>query len=145
MKARHIQGEGLANLVGGDAQRLGAGLVDPQKRQRVRQVEPVLARRHKADPRPGLAPDAFVDPVGAGKGLGGKALLVDHPRFLSDPVVVQTDIEAALGHREIGGDECHSVKTAIDDGGDFDRVLHCLEADPKAGKPRQGKAIEAVI
>ena len=92
----HIQREGLADLVGGDAETLGLVLVDAQQAQRMDQVQPVLARRDQPDLGTRLAPHPLVHTVGTRKRLRGKAFVVDHPRFLGDPVIVQPDAQAPL-------------------------------------------------
>ena len=136
VEALHVQRPDLRDLVGGDAQPFGLCLVDAQQRQRMGEVEPVLARRHEADLGPRLAPDPLVDAVGAGKGLCGKALVVDHPRFLFGRTVRQANVQPAFGHLVIlGRDQLHPVRIAIDDGRCLDRVLHRLQTDPEAGKP----------
>ena len=50
----------------------------------------------------GIAADAAVDAVGAGEGLGGETLVVVEPGLLGDGRVVEPDVEAALGHGEVG-------------------------------------------
>ena len=82
MEPPHIKREGLPDLIGRDAKTLRLGLINPQERQRMHQIEPVFARRDKADLRPRLAPHALVHLVGMTKGFGSKAFIVDHPRFL---------------------------------------------------------------
>ena len=146
VEALHVHREGLADLVGREAQPFGFVGIDPEKRQGMDEIQPVLPRRHEADLGAGLAPDPAVDPVGAGEGLCREALVVDHPRFLRDPVIVEPDVEAALRQGVIGrGDKAHPVGTGIDDACHFDRVLHDLEPRPDARIAGQGEAVEAVI
>ncbi len=145
VEALHVHREGLADLVGRDAKPFRLGRVDAQKAHGVKKVEPVLAGRDKADLRPRLAPDPPVKAIGARKRLCGEALVVDHPRFLRDPVIAQTDVQTALGHVELGHDERHPVRASIDHRCHLHRVLHQLEPGPDTREPAQGKAVETEI
>jgi hypothetical protein len=53
-------------------------------------------------------------PLARGEGLGGEALVVDHARFLRDPVIAEADVQPALGHVERRIGELHPVGPAID-------------------------------
>ena len=109
-------------------------------------VEPGLARGDDADPRLGVAEDAAVDSVRAGKGFGGEALVVVQARLLGDRGVAAADVEAALGQGEVGGrHDLQAVRVAVDDLGDLDGVLDAFQADPAAGVARERPAEEAVV
>ena len=99
----HVERPCLADLVGGDAQPLRLGRVDPQRVERPDQIEPVLARRDEADLRAGFPVHAPVDAVGMGEGLRGEALVGQQPFLLRDPVIAEADVQTALGHIEGGG------------------------------------------
>ncbi len=145
VKALHVQREGLPDLVGGQAKALCLALVNPQKVQRMDEVEPVLAGGDEPDLRARLAPDAAVHAVGMGKRLGCETLEVDHPRFLRDGRVGQANVQPAVRHREIGRLEGKAERIAIDDRRRLDRVLHRLEADPDPGKAAERPAVKPVI
>ena len=145
VEALHVERPGHADLVGGDPEPLGLRPVDAQKLQRVGEVEPVLAGGHEADPRAGPAPHAPVEAVGAPKGLGREALVVDDPRLLRHRVVAEADVEAAGRQRDVGRPEGQPVRVAVDDGGGLHRVLHRLEPDPQPRVARQRVAEEAEI
>ncbi len=135
VKPAHVQRESLPHLICGHPQTLGLGLVNIQQRQRMHQIQPVLACGHKSDLGTRFAPDAFVHFIGMGKGLGGETLVVNHPRFLLCRGVQQANVQPALGHVEIGDDQVHPVGATIDNGGGLDRVLHGFQPDPQPGKP----------
>ena len=146
VEAVHVQRPGLRDLVGGDAQTLRLGLADPQKRQRMHEVEPVLAGGDETDLGAGMAPDAAVDTVRAGECLGGEAFVVDHPRFLHDPVIDEPDVQTAVGHHEVlGRDKVHPVRATVHDRGRFHRVLHQFQPGPQPRKPAECIAIDAEI
>ena len=101
-EARHVERPDHADLVGGDPEPLGLGGVDAEEVERVRGVEPGLARRRRCRSSRRASPqDAAVDSVGAGKGFGGEALVVVEPRLLRHGGVVAADVEAVLGHGEV--------------------------------------------
>ena len=97
-EARHVERPDHADLVGGDAEAAAFGVVEAEEVEGVgvsshdlpQETMPILAR--------GVAADAAVDPVRAGEGLGGEALVVVQARFLGDGGVVAADVEPALGH-----------------------------------------------
>ena len=145
VEALHVQRKGLPHLVGRDPQALRLGLVDPQKSKRMHEVQPVLAGRDEPDLRAWLAPDAPIDPIGMGKGLGREPLVVGDPCFLRDPVIAQPDVQTALGHIEIGRHETHAIQPPVDHARDLDRILHQLEAAPEPRKAAQRIAVKPVI
>ena len=141
----HVHRPGLSDLVGGQAQPLGLGLVDAQQGQGMHQIQPVLARGDKADPRAGLAPDLAVDAVRTAERLGRPPLVVDHPGFLRDRRVAKPDVQTAIGQHPIRHGEHHPVRIAVDDRCRLDRVLHRLQARPNARVSRQREPIQAVV
>ncbi len=141
----HVQRPGLPDLVSGQAQPFGLGLVDTQQRQRMDQIQPVLAGGDKADLGTGFAPMLAVDAVGTGKRLGRPTLVIDHPRFLRHRRVAQADVQPALGHDEIRAHEIQPMRIAVHDRGGLDRVLHRLQAGPDAGETRQRETIKPEI
>ena len=141
----HVQRPGLSDLVGGDPQTLGLVGINVQQVHRVHQVQPVLARRDKADLGSRFAPHTLVHAVGAAERLGGVAFVVDDAGFLIDGRVDQTDVQAALGHVEVGKDKVQAVRIAVDHAGGFDGVLHGFQTDPQTGKPAERPAIKAVV
>ena len=141
----HVQRPCLPDLVGGQAQPIGLGLVDAQQRQRMHQIQPVLAGSDKPDLGIGSAPMFSVDPVCAGKRFGRPSFIVDHPRFLRDGRVSQPNVQPAFGHVEFRRHEIDPVRIAIHHRRRLDRVFHRLEAGPDASEARQRKAVQPEI
>ena len=141
----HVEREGLADLIGGDAKAFGLILINVQKAQRMNQIEPIFARRRKADLGPALAPHAFVHLVGMGKRFRRETLIVDHPRFLQVRRVAQTDAQAPVRHVKLRQDQLHPVRIAIHHTGGLHGILHRLQANPETGEPAQRPAINAVV
>ena len=131
MEPLHVQREGLPDLIERDPQTFGFVLVDVKQAHGVDHIQPVLAGCRDADLGPALAPHAFVHLVGVAKRLCGKALIVDHPRFLQMRRVLQTNVQPAVGHIELRGDQLHSVRVTIHDRCRLYGVFHRLEADPQ--------------
>ena len=141
----HVHGPCLPDLVGGQAQPLGLGLVDAQQGQGVDQIQPVLARGDKADPRARLAPDLAVDAVRTAERLGRPTLVVDHPGFLCDGRVAKANVQPPLGQHALRKGERHSMRIAVDNRCRLDRVLHRLQTRPDPCIARQREPIQAVI
>ena len=145
MKSLHIQRKGLADLVGGDAKALSLVRIDVEKRQGMDQIQPVLARRDKADPGPRLAPDPLVHLVGMGKRLGRKAFVIDHPRFHLGRSVDKANVHPPFGHFVPARHKAEAMGVAVDHAGRLDRILHRFQTDPQPGITAERPAIEPVI
>ena len=141
----HVQRPNLTHLVGRDAQPFGLGLVDIEQFQRMGQIQPVLAGRHKSDLGPGFAPDASVNLVGPRKRLGGKAFVVNHAGFLRDTIIDQPDVQPPFGHWKVRHIQGDTVRPPIHHRGNLYRVLHQFQPGPNTRKPRQTIAINAEI
>ena len=145
MEPGHVQREGLTDLVRREPKAVCLFLVNPKQGQGMDQIQPVLACCDETDLCPGLAPHPFVDRIGAGEGLGGEALVVDHPRLLRDPVIVQSDAKPPVGHLVVRCDQRHPIRAPINHGRHLDRVLHQLQARPQAREPRKRKGVQTII
>ena len=78
-------------------------LVEAELVERLAHVEIGLAGGDDADLRAAAAGgDDLVELVGAHEGEHGVALEVVQPRFLAEKRVLKADVEAAVGHDEIG-------------------------------------------
>ena len=145
-EARHVERPDHADLVGGDPEALRLGGADAEQVERVRGVEPGLARGDDADLRLGAPQHAAVDSIGAGKGFGGEALVVVQARLLGHGRVAPADVEAAFGQDEVGrGHDPEAMRVAVHHLGDLDRVLDALQAHPAAGVARERPAEEPVV
>ena len=144
-KSAHVERPDLPDLIGRQAKACGLIRVDPQQRERMRQIQPILARRDKADFRPRTAPDTVVHLVGVGKRLGRVAFIIDHPRLLGDGRVDQADVQSALWHGEFRRHKGHPVWTAIDDRRGLNRVFHGFQTRPAPREPRQGVTVKAIV
>ena len=141
----HVQREGLTDLIGGDPKPFGLVLINIEQAQRMDQIEPVLTSSREADLGPALTPHAFVHLVSVAKGLCRETLIVDHSRFLQMRRVAQTNAQATVGHVKLRRDQLHPVRITVHHACRLDRVLHRLQAHPKAREPAQRPAINAVI
>ena len=135
------------DLVEPDAEVVALDLVDAELVERLAHVEIALADRDDADLR--LAPargDVAVELVGAHEGQHGVALVVVQPRLLAEDGVAQADVEPALRHLEVvGDDDVDAIEAAVDHGGRFHRLVHRLERHPGAAEARHRPAVEPVV
>ena len=125
-----------------DADAPALRLAEAEQAQRLHQVEMRLARRHDAVGRLVHPVDVAIDRVGGREREDGMLLRL-HPLFdLGARQIGPAIVQPAGRHVEFGQDET-ARRGQFDRGGRFDRLRHRLEADPHAGKARQGVAIFA--
>ncbi len=144
-KATHIKGEGLPDFISCHAKPLSLRLVNPKQRERMTEIKPVLARRHKPDLRTGFAPNALIHLVGMAKRFRRKTLIINHPRFLLMRCVDQTNVQPTFGHIKFGQNKINTVRITINDGGRLNGILHSLKPDPEACKTAQRPTIHTII
>ncbi len=137
MKRRHIQRPNLTHLIGRDAKAFGLGFINPKQRQRMHQIKPVLASRHKPDACPRLTPLALVHLIGATKRLCREPLMINHPRLLQLRRIDQTNVHTTLRHRKIGRHKLLRKRITVHHGRHLNRVLHRFQVNPNTSKPRQ--------
>ena len=138
---------GTGDLVDAKPEVVGAHLVDAELVERLPHVEIGLAERDDADLR--IAPargDDLVELVGAHERDHGVALVVGEARLHAEDGVAEADVEPALRHREVvGDDDLHAVEAAVDHRRGLDRLVHAFERGPGAGVARHRPAVEAVV
>ena len=145
--AVRLQRIGHGDLVEADAEVCGAHLVDAEEVERFGDVLIALAGGDDTDARLLTAgQDDPVELIGAGEGEDSRALIVMEPRFLGERRIIDTDIEPAVRHLEIGrSNRGDAPDPPIDHRGLLDIVLHAFEAHPDAGKARHCEPVKAVI
>ena len=136
-----------ADLEQAQAEVVAFHFVQPKFVERLAHVEIGLAGGDDADLRIVAARrDDLVELVGAHEGEHGVALEIVQARFLAEDGVGETDVEAALGHVEIGRrDEIDALEAAVDDAGQLDRLVHAFERGPGAGEARHRPAVKRVV
>src|SRR5215472_12190357 len=140
-------GPRASDLVEPNDEIVALDLVDPELVERLTHVEIALADGDDADFRPPPARgDVLVELVRAYEGEHGVAFVVVQPRLLAEDGVAQADIEPALGHGEVvGNDDVDPLQAAVDHRGRFHGLVHGFERYPGAAEARHRPAIEAVI
>ena len=112
--------------------------------ERLAHVEIALTGRDDSDL--GIRPAAehhLVEAIHLRESNRRLALVNMQAALLIEPVVTGSDIEPALGHLEIGGnDRRHPPDPSFDPGRRLDRVVDAFDADPAARVTRQRETIE---
>ena len=146
-KAAHalrLQRPGHPDLVDAQADARGLVIVDPQLAQRLARVLVGFARCNDAEPGVGAVDDHAIHAVCPAKRHGGIALVGLQPMILYPSVVRPADVQPALGHLEIvGQDEGAVFAIQIDGRRRLDRIGDDLHPDPCAGIARHGDAQQA--
>ncbi len=88
----------------------------------------------------------LVQPIGAAIGLRGIELVIQQAGLLQQAIIRPADIEAVRGQGEIRGhNDLDAIQRDVHRGRGFDRVRHCLEADPATGIAAHGPAVQAEV
>ena len=144
-KRLHIKWPSHGDFVGCHAMAHRRPLIHAEHLHGMGQIQPIFARRDKANFCASLSQNALIHPIGACKGLHGSALVINDPRLLGLRRVDEADIQAPFGHVELWGDKVQPQRIAVHHRGHFYRVFDAFQPGPNPSKARQGKAEEPVI
>ena len=134
------------DLVDGEPQALGLGVVDAELVERLAHVEVGLADGDDAEARVGPAHHQPVELVGAPVGQRRGMLDRERAPLLAEPIVGPTDMHAVGRQHEVGGDlDVDAMRIDVDRGRGIDRLAQDLEGDPQAGIARQGEGVQAEV
>src|SRR5215469_3622575 len=136
-----------SDFIEADAELIALELVDTELVKSLADIEIALAGGYDTDLRIAAAgSNGAIEVVGAHEGKHGIALGIVQARFLRQDLIVQPDIEAALGHAVVvGSDDVDPLQARVDRRRRFDRLVHGLERGPGSRVPRHRPAIQAVV
>jgi hypothetical protein len=135
-----------ADLVDGEAERLGLRVGDAQLVERLAYVEIGLADGDDAEAGVGASEHQPVELVGAPVGQRRGLLHRDDAALLAQPVVGPADVHAVGRQDEIGGGmDFDPVRVDVDGGRAVDRLAQDLEGDPQARVARHREGMQAPV
>lgn len=134
------------DLVQADAQAAAGVVVQTQVVQRLAGVVPGLAAGDDAEAVVGRGNHVVVQTVGPHIGQRRVPLVVHHAGFLIQRRIGPADVQTAVGHREVFGQQnLHPVRIHADAAGRLHDLLDRLQAGPQAGEPAHGEGMQAHV
>src|SRR5215472_6470677 len=123
-----------SDFIEADAKLIALELVDAELVKSLADIEIALAGGNDSDFWIASAGgNSAIELVGAHEGEHGVALVIVQAGFLRQNLIVQLDIEAALGHAVVvGSDDVDPLQAGVDRRCRFDRLMHGLERGPGA-------------
>lgn len=135
-----------ADLVQANADAAAGVLIKAEVDQRLTYVEVRLAGGHDAEARLRRIEHHAVELVGPHVRQAGVPLVVEQAGFLHQRRIGPADVQAALRHGEIfGQDDLRAMRIDVHRGGRFHHVRHALHRHPQAGVAAHRPAVQAVV
>ncbi len=134
------------DLVQTNADARAGFVVETQIAQSLTYIQIRLARRHDPEARIRRFDLDPIQLVRAHISERRVPLVVEQPRFLNQRWIGPADVEAAIGHREIGRqDNLRAMRIDIDRSRRFHHVGHAFHRDPEAGVTAHCPAVQAEV